>query len=155
MGKVIENYGELVFNKQEMQTRLSPSTFKTLINTIEHGQALDESIAEDVARAMKDWAIENGATHFTHWFQPQRTGTAEKHDGFLDYNSDGEIVEKFSKSQLIQSEPDASSFPSGGIRSTFEARGYTAWDPSSPAFLRDAAHTRSLVIPLYLHVLDR
>lgn len=147
MGKITENYGELVFNKAEMQARLSPSAYKTLISTIEHGEALDISIAEDVARAMKDWAIDNGATHFTHWFQPQRTGTAEKHDGFLDYGPDGEIIEKFSSSQLIQSEPDASSFPSGGIRSTFEARGYTAWNPSSPAFLRDAAHTRSLVIP--------
>ena len=147
MGKITEHYGELVFDKKVMKDRLSPSTYKALINTIEHDEALDITIAEDVARAMKDWAIENGATHFTHWFQPQRCGTAEKHDGFLDYGSDGEIIEKFSASMLIQAEPDASSFPSGGIRTTFEARGYTAWNPGSPAYLRDSAQSRSLVIP--------
>ena len=147
MGKITELYGELVFDKKEMRNRLSPTSYEILINAIENRDPLDISIAEDVARAMKDWAIENGATHFTHWFQPQRTGAAEKHDAFLSYGKDGEIIEKFSSSQLIQSEPDASSFPSGGIRSTFEARGYTAWNPSSPAFLRDAAHMRSLVIP--------
>lgn len=147
MGKIVENYGELVFNKKEMQKRLSPSTFKKLIKTIDHGDALDESIATEVAHGMKEWALENGATHFTHWFQPQRSGTAEKHDAFLSYDSNGDVIEKFTASQLIQSEPDASSFPSGGIRSTFEARGYTAWDPNSPAFLRDTGGERSLVIP--------
>lgn len=147
MGKIVENYGELVFNKKEMAKRLSPSTFKKLIQTIEHGDALDESIATEVAHGMKEWALENGATHFTHWFQPQRSGTAEKHDAFLSYDSNGDPIEKFTASQLIQSEPDASSFPSGGIRSTFEARGYTAWDPNSPAFLRDTGAERSLVIP--------
>lgn len=147
MGKILENYGELVFGKKEMQNRLSPSTYKKFMNTLSNGDALDESIAEDMARAVKEWALENGATHFTHWFQPQRSGTAEKHDAFLDYDSEGNVIEKFSKSQLIQSEPDASSFPSGGIRTTFEARGYTAWDPVSPLFLRDADHGKSLVIP--------
>jgi len=151
MGKIVDTYGELVFNQKEMQKRLSPSTYSNYIDTIKLGSPLHEDIAEDVARAMKEWALEHGATHFTHWFQPQRNGTAEKHDAFISYGPQGEIIEKFSTSQLIQSEPDASSFPSGGIRSTFEARGYTAWDPSSPAFLRDAAHGRSLVIPsIYL-----
>ncbi|RAP37754.1 glutamine synthetase type III [Candidatus Marinamargulisbacteria bacterium SCGC AAA071-K20] len=151
MGKIVENYGELVFNRKEMKKRLSATVFEKYMNTIQEGEALDQSIAEDIARAMKAWAIEKGATHFTHWFQPQRNGTAEKHDAFLDYNKKGEIIEKFSTQQLIQSEPDASSFPSGGIRSTFEARGYTAWDPSSPAFLRESPHGNSLVIPsIYL-----
>jgi glutamine synthetase len=96
---------------------------------------------------MKEWALENGATHFTHWFQPQRVGTAQKHDSFIDYSACGEIIERFSASQLVQSEPDASSFPSGGIRSTFKARGYTAWDPTSPVFLLEAGKTKTLVIP--------
>ena len=151
MGLITENYGELVFNLDEMRKRLSASTFKKYISVVKDGAALDISISEDIARAMKEWATENGATHFTHWFQPQRNGTAEKHDSFISYDDRGGVIEKFSSSMLIQSEPDASSFPSGGIRSTFEARGYTAWDPASPAFLRDAASGRSLVIPsIYL-----
>jgi glutamine synthetase len=147
MGKILEKYGELVFNRKEMKQRLSASVFEKYMNTVQEGEALDQSIAEDIARAMKEWAIEKGATHFSHWFQPQRNGTAEKHDAFLDYNKKGEMIEKFSTQQLIQSEPDASSFPSGGIRSTFEARGYTGWDPSSPAFLRESPYGNSLVIP--------
>ena len=111
MGKITNNYGELVFNQKEMKSRLSPSTYACYTETLHHGAVLDESIAEDIARAVKEWAIENGATHFTHWFQPQRSGTAEKHDAFINYDKDGGVIEKFSTSQLIQSEPDASSFP--------------------------------------------
>ncbi|MBN3040944.1 MAG: glutamine synthetase III [Candidatus Omnitrophica bacterium] len=147
MGTIIKKYGELTFNKKVMRQKLSKEVYKQLIATIESGEPLVQSIAADVAHAMKEWAIENGATHFTHWFQPQRGGTAEKHDAFISYDAEGEIYEHFSAQQLIQSEPDASSFPSGGIRSTFEARGYTAWDPTSPAFLLEAGDTRTLVIP--------
>ncbi|MFH1542631.1 MAG: glutamine synthetase III [bacterium] len=140
-------FGELTFNKKVMKEKLSKEVYTKLVATVESGEPLDEAIAADVAHAMKEWAIENGATHFTHWFQPQRGGTAEKHDAFLSYGKDGEMIERFSAKQLIQSEPDASSFPSGGIRSTFEARGYTAWDPTSSAFLLEAGDTKTLVIP--------
>lgn len=151
MGRVSENYGELAFTEQKLKARVNARVYDNFIKAVRDGESLDEQIASDVAHAMKEWAIENGATHFTHWFQPQRLGTAEKHDAFLDYDGEGGVIESFSSKQLIQSEPDASSFPSGGIRSTFEARGYTAWDPSSPAFLRDEVNGRSLVIPsLYL-----
>lgn len=159
MGKVSEIYGELTFNKKVMKEKLNNDVYRKLMASIDAGEPLDDSIAADVAHAMKEWAIENGATHFTHWFQPQRGGTAEKHDAFITYDSDGGVIERFSASQLIQSEPDASSFPSGGIRSTFEARGYTAWDPTSPAFLNESGDTKTLVIPsVFLswtgHVLD-
>jgi len=147
MSSVSEFFGELTFNKKVMAAKLSKQVYNKLLATIEGGKSLDESIAGDVAHAMKEWAIENGATHFTHWFQPQRGGTAEKHDAFLSYGKNGEIVDRLSARQLIQSEPDASSFPSGGMRSTFEARGYTAWDPTSPAFLSEAGDTKTLVIP--------
>lgn len=147
MGKIQDIYGELTFNKKVMKNKLSKEVYNKLLATVQHGEPLDETIASDVAHAMKEWAIENGATHFTHWFQPQRGGTAEKHDSFIAYDDQGEIMERFSASQLIQSEPDASSFPSGGMRSTFEARGYTAWDPTSPAFLLEAEGTKTLVIP--------
>ena len=151
MGKITEHYGELVFDSEEMKKRLTSETFNQYMDTITNGASLNEAVAIDIARAVKDWSIENGVTHFTHWFQPQRSGTAEKHDAFLDYNKDGQIMEKFSTNQLIQSEPDASSFPSGGIRSTFEARGYTAWDPTSPMFIRDEFNCKSLIIPsIYL-----
>lgn len=140
-------FGELTFNRKVMEEKLSKEAYAKLASTIDNGAPLDESIASDVAHAMKEWAIENGATHFTHWFQPQRGGTAEKHDAFLSYGKNGEMIERFSAKQLIQSEPDASSFPSGGIRSTFEARGYTAWDPTSSAFLLEAGDTKTLVIP--------
>src|SRR3989339_1825711 len=140
-------FGELTFNKKVMKEKLSKEVYAKLVATVESGEPLDETIARDVAHAMKEWAIENGAPHFTHWFQPQRGGTAEKHDAFITYDENGDIIERLSASQLIQSEPDASSFPSGGIRSTFEARGYTAWDPTSPAFLLEAGTTRTLVIP--------
>jgi glutamine synthetase len=147
MGKITDIFGELVFNKKIMKQKLSQSTYQKLIDTIQNNEPLDESIAEEIARAMKEWALDKGATHFSHWFQPQRGGTAEKHDAFLDYDLDGEILEKFTAQQLIQSEPDASSFPSGGIRCTFEARGYTAWDPSAPVFLLDGKEGKSLIIP--------
>lgn len=140
-------FGELTFSKKVMKEKLSKEVYSKLVDTLDNGEPLDETIASDVAHAMKEWAIENGATHFTHWFQPQRGGTAEKHDAFLSYGKDGEMIERFSAKQLIQSEPDASSFPSGGIRSTFEARGYTAWDPTSSAFLLEAGDTKTLVIP--------
>lgn len=140
-------FGELTFNKKVMKEKLSKEVYAKLSATLDSGEPLDETIASDVAHAMKEWAMEHGATHFTHWFQPQRGGTAEKHDAFLSYGKDGEMIERFSAKQLIQSEPDASSFPSGGIRSTFEARGYTAWDPTSSAFLLEAGDTKTLVIP--------
>jgi glutamine synthetase len=140
-------YGELVFTRKIMEQKLSKNIFKKLTAAIDNVEPLDQSIAGEVAHAMKEWALENGATHFTHWFQPQRGGTAQKHDSFIDYGEHGEIIERFSASQLVQSEPDASSFPSGGIRSTFEARGYTAWDPTSPVFLLEAGKTKTLVIP--------
>ncbi len=140
-------YGELIFSREVMIQKLSKQVYNKLLDTIERGEALDQTIAGEVAHAMKEWAIERGATHFTHWFQPQRGGTAQKHDSFVSYDENNEIIERFSAKELIQSEPDASSFPSGGIRSTFEARGYTAWDPTSPVFLLEAGHTKTLVIP--------
>ncbi len=138
-------YGKYVFNKATMVKYLSKDTIKALTNVIEKGATLDLALANQVAAGMKLWATELGATHYTHWFQPLTDGTAEKHDSFIDYvGAPGEeIIEDFSGKLLVQQEPDASSFPSGGIRSTFEARGYTAWDPSSPAFIVDDA----LVIP--------
>ena len=112
--------------KSSMKEKLSKTVYEKLLASIESDKPLDQTIAADVAHAMKEWAIANNATHYTHWFQPQRGGTAEKHDAFLSYGNEGELIERFSGSQLIQSEPDASSFPSGGMRSTFEARGYSA-----------------------------
>ncbi|MDR2425949.1 MAG: glutamine synthetase III [Endomicrobium sp.] len=147
MQSIHDFYGELVFTKKVMEQKLSKNVYKKLAAAVDNLEPLDQSIAAEVAHAMKEWAIENGATHFTHWFQPQRGGTAQKHDSFITYGDNGEIIERFSASQLVQSEPDASSFPSGGIRSTFEARGYTAWDPTSPAFLLEAGKTKTLVIP--------
>ncbi len=159
MVRIKEIFGELTFSKSVMKEKLSKDVYGKMMKVVDEGATLDADVAVNVAHAMKEWAIENGATHFTHWFQPQRGGTAEKHDSFLQLDSSGNAIERFSESQLIQSEPDASSFPSGGIRSTFEARGYTAWDPTSPAFLYEAANTRTLVIPsVFLswtgHVLD-
>ena len=142
MSKVPEIFGSMVFNDQKMQERLPKSTYKALKKTIQDGEPLDLSVANVVATAMKDWAIEMGCTHYTHWFQPMTGVTAEKHDSFIQPNGDGVIME-FSGKELIKGEPDASSFPSGGIRATFEARGYTTWDPTSPAFVRDG----SLYIP--------
>ena len=138
MTKVPELFGSRVFNDQVMKERLPGTTYKALKKTIENGEALDISVANVVANAMKDWAVEQGCTHFTHWFQPMTGVTAEKHDSFIQPNGDGVIME-FSGKELIKGEPDASSFPSGGIRATFEARGYTTWDPTSPAFVRDGS----------------
>ena len=139
-------YGKFVFNRTTMAKYLSRDTLKSLKNVIDKGATLNLEIATDVAAGMRMWAMELGATHYTHWFQPLTDSTAEKHDSFIDYvgGAPGEaIIEDFSGKLLAQQEPDASSFPSGGIRSTYEARGYTAWDPSSPAFVVDD----TLVIP--------
>jgi len=135
--RVTEIYGSNVFNEATMRERLPKATYKLLRKTIDDGLALDVSVAEVVASAMKDWAIEKGATHFTHWFQPMTGITAEKHDSFIAPTGDGKVVMEFTGKDLIKGEPDASSFPSGGLRSTFEARGYTAWDCTSPAFVKD------------------
>ena len=137
MESVTSIFGENVFNETVMKARLPKETFKQLMKTIEGGEKLDPTVANIVANAMKDWAIEKGATHFTHWFQPLTGVTAEKHDSFIQPASDGKIIMEFSGKELVQGEPDASSFPSGGLRATFEARGYTAWDPTSSAFIKD------------------
>ena len=130
-------FGSLVFNDSVMKARLPKETYKELKNTIRAGKHLDLEVANVVANAMKDWAIEKGATHYTHWFQPMTGVTAEKHDSFISPDKDGNIIMEFSGKELVQGEPDASSFPSGGLRATFEARGYTAWDPTSYAFIKD------------------
>lgn len=137
MTNVSEIYGSMVFNDRTMQERLPSATYKSLSKTIKEGKPLDLDVANVVAHAMKEWAIENGATHYTHWFQPLSGITSEKHDGFLNPIGDGSAIMTFSGKELIQGEPDASSFPSGGLRATFEARGYTAWDPTSYAFIKD------------------
>ena len=138
-----EIFGSMVFGEKEMRARLPESVCESLLSTIEEGKEIDPGIADTVAAAMKDWAIEKGATHFTHWFQPLTGVTAEKHDAFLTPSEHGRAIMEFSGSVLIKGEPDASSFPSGGLRATFEARGYTAWDPASYAFVKDG----SLYIP--------
>jgi len=137
MSEVKELFGSMVFNRAVMKARLPKETYRKLLQTIRLGQDLEPGVADIVANAMKDWAIEKGATHFTHWFQPMTGITAEKHDGFISPCSDGSVILEFSGKELIKGEPDASSFPSGGLRATFEARGYTAWDPTSPAFIKD------------------
>lgn len=137
MAKVPELFGSMVFNDQMMLERLPKATYKALKKTIQNGEPLDESVANVVASAMKDWAIEKGCTHYTHWFQPMTGITAEKHDSFITPNGDGQVIMEFSGKELVKGEPDASSFPSGGIRATFEARGYTTWDPTSYAFAKD------------------
>ena len=137
MANPTELFGEKVFSMRTMREHLSEKTVKSLEATIKTGKSLDAGIADEVAEAMKEWAIAKGATHFTHWFQPLTGSTAEKHDSFIVPDGEGSVVCKFSGAELIQGEPDASSFPSGGLRATFEARGYTGWDPSSPAFIKD------------------
>ena len=137
MMKVPEIFGENVFNLQVMQDKLPKEVFKSLKKTIDEGTPLDAGIAGVVANAMKDWAVEKGATHYTHWFQPMTGITAEKHDSFISPTKDGKVIMDFSGKELVVGEPDASSFPSGGVRATFEARGYTAWDPTSFAFIKD------------------
>ncbi|MDL2235784.1 glutamine synthetase III [Christensenellaceae bacterium OttesenSCG-928-L17] len=137
MCEVTELFGTMVFHRAAMKSRLPREVYRALQDTIRLGKELDDSIAGVVANAMKDWAIEKGVTHFTHWFQPMTGITAEKHDSFLSPSPDGGAIMEFSGKELIKGEPDASSFPSGGLRATFEARGYTAWDPTSPAFIKD------------------
>ena len=137
MKNVPEIFGCMVFNEDVMRERLAPDVFESLKKTIDTGKTIDASIATPVAAAMKDWAIEKGATHYTHWFQPLTGLTAEKHDSFLSPQGRSKAVMEFSGKELIKGESDASSFPSGGLRATFEARGYTAWDPGSYAFVKD------------------
>ena len=141
--RIPEIYGSLVFNDKIMREKLPKDMYKALKKTIENGTHLELDVANSVAVAMKEWALEHGATHYTHWFQPMTNFTAEKHDSFISPTSDGQVIMDFSGKELVKGEPDASSFPSGGLRATFEARGYTAWDPTSPAFIKD----RTLYIP--------
>lgn len=145
--KLTDLFGSNVFDDATMQERLPKKTYQALKKTIENGEDLDSAVAEVVANAMKDWAIERGATHYTHWFQPMTGVTAEKHDSFINPAGEGKVLMEFSGKELIKGEPDASSFPSGGLRATFEARGYTAWDCTSPAFLREDASGVTLSIP--------
>src|SRR6267142_2751013 len=142
-----ESFGSLVFNDEVQQARLPKAVYHALRRTMTHGEPLDPSVADAVAKALKEWAVEHGATHYTHWFQPLTGITAEKHDSFLNPTGDGKAVTEFSGRELIRGEPDASSFPSGGMRSTFEARGYTAWDPTSPPWLLYSGGAVTLVIP--------
>lgn len=153
-------YGENVFGLKNMRNYLSEKAFNSLRATIKEGKSLNPNIADEVAEAMKEWALAKGATHFTHWFQPLTGGTAEKHDSFIDPDGEGGVLLKFSGKELIQGEPDASSFPSGGLRATFEARGYTAWDPTSPAFIKKGENSATLCIPTAFysytgHALDK
>src|SRR5215470_3361690 len=140
-------FGANVFSVAVQRERLPADVFEKLQATLEDGEALDPSLADAVAEAMKEWALENGATHFTHMFQPLTGSTAEKHDSFFEPTTEGESLAGFSGKELIQGEPDASSFPTGGVRATFEARGYTAWDPTSPAFIIENPNGALLCIP--------
>ena len=132
-----EYFGKYVFNKEKMYRYLPKTVYDKMIDVMDNGASLDRSIADAVADGMKKWAMEMGVTHYTHWFQPLTEGTAEKHDAFVEHDGKGGMIEKFSGKLLVQQEPDASSFPNGGIRNTFEARGYSAWDPTSPVFIID------------------
>ncbi len=151
-GKVTDFYGSHTFTDEAMKTLLSPDAYKKVSNAIKSGENIEGNVADEVASAMKSWAISKGATHYSHWFQPLTGGTAEKHDAFFDISFDGQAIEKFKGSALVQQESDASSLPNGGIRETFEARGYTAWDPNSPAFIMfNSTGTGTLCIPsIYL-----
>ena len=140
-------FAEDTFGLAEMESRLPENVFKQLVRTVRHGEEIDSGVADAVAAAMKDWALARGATHYTHWFQPLTGGTAEKHDSFLKVGRDGRAITEFGGEELVQGEPDASSFPSGGLRATFEARGYTAWDPTSPAFIMGGETATYLCIP--------
>lgn len=158
--RVSEIFGQNVFNRQTMRALLPKTVYKTFIHAIDNGEPLDPALADVIANAMKDWAINKGATHFTHWFQPMTGFTAEKHDAFLVSTGDEGAILEFSGKVLLQGEPDASSFPSGGIRSTFEARGYTGWDPTSPAFIMESINGKTLCIPTVFcsfsgHALDK
>ena len=136
-GKTSDYYGELIFDRPKMQRYLDDDTFKAFLDCVDKGRSLDRATADKVAAGMKEWAMEHGVTHISHWFQPLTEGTAEKHDSLIDYDGEGGVIETFDGKSLAQQEPDASSFPNGGIRATFEARGYTAWDPTSPVFIQD------------------
>ena len=131
----IERFAEHVLTEEKLSHYMSKSAFKEMTKASYKGQAIGRPLAEQIAQAMKIWALEKGATHYTHWFQPLTGATAEKHESFLDFTKEGNVISSLDGTQLVQQEPDASSFPSGGIRNTFEARGYTAWDPTSPAFV--------------------
>ncbi|MFT5981409.1 MAG: glutamine synthetase, partial [Flavobacteriales bacterium] len=133
--KISDYYGVDVFSQHTMREYLTDEAYKSVMNAINDGTPIDRAIADQVASSMKEWSISRGATHYTHWFQPLTGSTAEKHDSFIQPTGDGRAIEKFDGTLLVQQEPDASSFPSGGIRNTFEARGYTIWDPTSPAFV--------------------
>ncbi|HPA72764.1 MAG TPA: glutamine synthetase III, partial [Spirochaetota bacterium] len=147
-GKPVSSFfGENTFSKKVMRERLPKESYEAYLEAIDKKGKIDINLANDVANAMKDWALEKGATHYSHWFQPMTSLTAEKHDSFLEPLESGDYIERFSGKQLVQGEPDASSFPSGGIRSTFEARGYTVWDPSSPAFIMKSGKGITLCIP--------
>src|SRR5690606_22024787 len=145
--RMINNYAKNVFTNSKMQAYLPKSTFKELSKAIEDGTQISRELADVISQAMKTWSIENGASHYTHWFQPLTGTTAEKHDAFFEPDDNGDAIEKFTGDALVQQEPDASSFPNGGIRNTFEARGYTAWDPSSPAFIYETPAGKTLCIP--------
>ena len=145
-----EYFGKKVFNREKMYKYLPKDVYKKMVDVIDNGTRLDRAVADAVAEGVMQWARENGVTHYTHWFQPLTEGTAEKHDAFIEHDGKGGMIEEFSGKLLVQQEPDASSFPSGGIRSTFEARGYSAWDPTSPIFIIDD----TLIIPPHrLHLL--
>lgn len=145
--QISKYFGEDTFSLRVMQEKLAKGTYRRILATITEGRKLDEETANSVAHAIKEWAIEKGATHYCHWFQPMTGATAEKHDSFIEFTDTGEVIERFTGKQLIQGEPDASSFPSGGLRTTFEARGYTAWDPTSPAFIIKNGLGTTLCIP--------
>src|SRR6185436_18848474 len=145
--KVSDLFAENVFTEQAMKSYLSEDAFISVMTAIRTGQKIDRKIADQVASAMKSWAMQKGATHFTHWFQPLTGGTAEKHDTFFQLTGTGKGIEACDSNALVQQEPDASSFPSGGLRNTCEARGYSAWDPSSPAFIMEIGNGKTLCIP--------
>ena len=145
--RISEFFGMNTFDLYQMRDKLPKEVYTKLRSTIEMGRKLDPEIANTVAHAIKEWALAKGVTHFCHWFQPQTGLTAEKHDSFFCLDEQNRPIEKFSGFQLIQGEPDASSFPSGGMRTTFEARGYTAWDPSSPVFIMETASCKTLCVP--------
>ncbi|MRR09917.1 glutamine synthetase III, partial [bacterium] len=144
---ITDIFGLHVFNEQAMKKHLPYKAYLRLAEIVRAGGRIDEPLAEEVAHGVKEWAIANGATHYCHWFQPMTGATAEKHDSLLSYDAKGQPISRFSGKHLIQGEPDASSFPSGGIRATFEARGYTAWDPTSPIFLAESGGGATVCIP--------
>ncbi|MEG2076916.1 MAG: glutamine synthetase III, partial [Victivallaceae bacterium] len=145
--KIVEIFGEDVFSFNVMKDYLPKSSYRILMQTVNERVPLDAVVADDVANAMKQWAISKGASHYTHWFLPLTGSTAEKHDAFVEPDGESRVIMNFSGKNLIVGEPDASSFPSGGLRSTFEARGYTAWDPTSPAFIKRGKNSATLCIP--------